>query len=189
MNKLLIGTVLIAAVLFSCKPLDKIGMRGYPINKLTNGDYAKLSGNYSNYPDTAVGKVVDHPYNRQTQYLSLFNQFITTTQLGDKDYYERQTVNLHFTAPGKAKAQLFIRDTLIETKILRGKIKNNYFYSRPKLLALPLIPVLFGYDFKRYRIGFSGEYLIVDYSTKRWLFALLAGGARKGYFSSAYKKQ
>ena len=85
---------------------------------------------------------------------------------------------------------MYHNDKFVFSKNIRGKFRNGYFYRRPKVYVMPLIPLLFGYNFERTRIGITtNEDLIIDYTINMWGFALVAGSAEKGATSSIYKKK
>jgi len=173
----------------SCKPLKKLGLKNYPPEQISILDFKKLNGSYSNYPDTANGKIVDDaPHNRHGYHLSLFNQFSIGPESGVPEVYKNEVVELTFTSNRKGIISLYKNDSLLHSEKIRGSIKRNYFYVRPKILVLPFVPILFGYQFQKLRIGISNENLIVDYNSTWFLCFFGFGSARHGYYSSVYNK-
>jgi hypothetical protein len=54
---------------------------------------------------------------------------------------------------------------------------------------MPLVPVLFGYNTHRMRIGKADDNLVVDYKWNIWMFFLIAGQSEKGQSSLVFNKQ
>lgn len=185
-------------LLSRCKSLSSLGMKEYVANPMHGGNVNALDGMYSNKYDTIIGKLSHGPY-------AGFNPMINTsaaTQLiwsvpeayyrnrdGNQIKSEDKLLKLEFLTKRKAFVSLYENETLLFSKKIRGKVKGNFFYLRPKAFVLPFVPLLFGYHFERARIGKSGDNLIIDYSINSWGFALIAGSSDKGYTSTVYKRR
>jgi hypothetical protein len=190
---LIIGIILI---LFGCTPLSKVGIENYDIVHIEKSDFSVLNGIYENQHDTVVGKLKHSPGNGldELERLSILNQlFLSVPELSWRDSLgtiiepDEKFILIEFIDSKKAYVSFYHNHDLIFTKKIRGKFKNGYFYLRPKGFIIPLIPLIFGYNFQRTRIGKSGDYLLIDYTVNRWGFALVAGSSDKGYASSRYK--
>lgn len=181
----------------SCKPLDELGIKNYPVSSLSISEYKKLNGIYSDKHISIEGKLKHSPYSGfdELENLSLLDQLFLSVP--EKAYRggkgnlippEEKWVKMEFNTAKKATISLFHNDTFLFAKKIHGKMKDGYFYTRPKIFILPFI-VVFGYNFQRTRIGISGENLIVDYSVNRWGYVIIAGSSDKGYVSSVYKSK
>lgn len=190
--------VLIIALFFgisSCKPLHDLGIKNYPVDSLSTNEYRKLNGIYSNMHINIEGKLKYSPYSGMDdlQNLTLLDQlFIKVPEKyyiranGSQILPEEKWIKIEFTSARKASVSFYRNDTLVNDKKIRGKMKDGYFYIRPKGFVAPLV-IVFGYHFQRTRLGRSGEYLLVDYSINNWGFALIGGSSIKGFASAAYK--
>ena len=98
-------------------------------------------------------------------------------------------VKIEFLSSKKATVSFYHNERFVFSKNINGRFKNGYFYLRPKIFVIPIVPLVFGYNFERTRIGKSGSNLLIDYSVNRWGFALVAGSSDKGYTSSVYRKK
>ncbi len=190
---LIIGFILIQ---FGCTPLSKIGIENCNIESIEKSDFSVLNGIYKNQHDTVVGELKHSPGNGfdELERLSILNQlFLSVPESAWRDSLgtiiepDEKFIQIEFIDSKKAYVSFHHNNDLIFTKKIRGKFKNGYFYLRPKGFIIPLIPLIFGYNFQRTRIGKSGDYLLIDYTVNGWGFALVAGSSDKGYASSRYK--
>jgi hypothetical protein len=193
-------TILIIISLFfiSCTSLSKLGINEYPPEILSKNNYYRLNGNYLESHDTICGKLEHLPYagfdELETQSLicQLFLSIPETYYRDDKGEIIKSNekwVKIEFLSNKKAILSMYHKDKFVFSKTIHGKFKNGYFYLRPKMYVIPLIPIVFGYSFQRARIGLSGEDLLIDYSVNMWGFALFGGSSDKGYTSSVYRKK
>lgn len=179
----------------SCSPLSKIGNQGFNVDQLQPDSLQALNGTYSNIPDSIIREII-HGSNEISdfQQLTILEQFFwsipeTAGRDSTGEYVDPQTmhVTIKFQTPKRATVSLYHNERFIFSKNIRGKFKNGYFYIRPKILIVPLIPLVFGYHFERARIGKLNNKLVIDYTISRWAFALVAGSSDKGISSSIYK--
>ena len=194
-NLLLI--IIIAFTIIGCKPLSKLGIESYTIDNIGKSNLSELNGTYMNQHDTVVGKLRYTPGSGfdELEELSILNQlFLSVPKIAWRDSLgtmiepDEKYIQIEFINSHKAKISFYHNDKFIFTKKIRGKIKNGYFYLRPKAFVIPLIPLIFGYSFQRTRIGKSRDNLIIDYTVNQWGFALVAGSSNKGYSSSVFKE-
>jgi hypothetical protein len=89
----------------------------------------------------------------------------------------------------KAIFRLYQGDSLIDKRKVKGKFKDGYFYTRPFLVVMPLVSVLFGHNTHRFRIGKADDDLVVDYKWNIWMFFLIAGQSEKGQSSLVFSKR
>lgn len=87
-------------------------------------------------------------------------------------------------------ARLYDGDKLVAAKMLKGKVRNNYFSLRRKVTfaGIPLL-LMRTTDFKC-RIGLSGDSLVADQAENQsaWAFLIAAGG-RDARAGSSYPAQ
>ena len=185
-------------ILFSCKSLSSLGLRDHPVVPVHKKNPGELNGLYSNKHYTICGKLRHIPSSGHnelekssalTQLIMIVPDKFYRDESGEIIKEEDKWIKLEFSSKNKASIGLYRNETLMFSKTIHGKFRNNYFYLRPKAFVLPFVPLLFGYNFERARIGKSGNNLIIDYSVNRWGFALVAGGSDKGYTSSVYKSK
>ncbi len=183
----------------SCKPLSKIVYKTFQIENITNEEFQKLNGTYSNTSDTTTGKINHFPYDGRSDYerlIILSQLFINFPETAWRDENnnmidpKNKWIKIEFQSVKQATISMYHNDNFIFSKNIHGKFKNGYFYLRPKVYAFPLVPLVFGYNFERTRIGKTADdNLIIDYTVNRWGFALFAGSADKGTATSIYRKK
>jgi hypothetical protein len=153
--------------------------------KLEKADFRKLNGEFSNYPTTSERIIVREMVKSNYDSLTLWDQIGKHNELKSKVL----TVTLDFESKTKAIARLWDSGELKQTKVVRGRIKNGYFYRRPFFVAIPLVPVVFGYNTYRYRIGLTKDSIIIDYKWNYYGFLVMAGSYSEGQTSSTYEKK
>jgi len=186
--------------LTSCSPLSKIVYTNIQNQAITNDDYTKLNGIYSNSYDTIIGGIKHFPfdgkddYDRITILYQLFCYNYPETAWRD-EYNEminplEKWIKIEFHSKDYATISFYHNDVFVFSKRIHGEFKDGYFYVRPKVYVLPLIPLLFGYNFERARLGKTiDNNLVIDYSVNRWGFALVAGSSDKGIATTIYKNK
>lgn len=170
----------------SCATINHESIR--TINKLDKEDFRQLNGRYSNAPDDGRGRLLRSQYNGEYRPESLWAN-IDHYQPGSSSDWSNQTVDIEFLSANKALFRLYQGDSLIDKKKVRGKFKDGYFYKRPFMVIMPFIPVLFGYNTNRLRIGKAENVIVVDYKWNIWMFFLLAGQSEKGQSSLIFSKR
>ncbi len=207
-KKITVKTILISLTMCiiiqlstSCTSLSELGLQDYPKEQLSKSNYLELNGTYSSQNDTVSGKLIHLPYDgySEQERLNNFNilhqillsvpQSAFREEDGQRIEPNEKWVKIEFVSKKKAIISLYHNDRFVFSKKIHGKFKNGYFYLRPKIWIIPLIPLVFGYDFERARLGKSGDYLTIDYRINMWGFAIAAGSSEKGYASSIYKKK
>lgn len=89
----------------------------------------------------------------------------------------------------KIEIDLLNRDReIINTKIIKGKLKGDYFYLNRKFMIYPFIPIVFGYTNEQHRFCLTEEFLYFDYTWNIWGFAVFGGTNSKGEKSFRFKK-
>jgi|JI10StandDraft_1071094.scaffolds.fasta_scaffold1232100_1 hypothetical protein len=159
------------------------------IIKVEKSDFKKLSGQFSNYPTTTQGIVERDMDTKEFETHTLWSQLDGFKEVGSKTTFENQTVTINFISDRKAKAELWVNGELKKTKKIRGKIKDGYFYRRPYFVAIPLVPLFFGYKTFRYRIGLTDNAIVVDYKWNFWGFVVIAGNYSEGQSNSVFNKK
>jgi hypothetical protein len=182
----------------SCKPLSEIGNKNVQAENVTKENFRKLNGTYANNFDSMTGKINHSPgdglssHERLTILSQLFKH-LPETAWRDKNNKlidpKEKWIRIEFQSKKLSTISMYHNDNFVFSKKIHGKFKNGYFYLRPKIFVIPFVPLAFGYNFERARIGISDGNLIIDYRINRWGFAILAGSSDKGYSSSVYKKK
>jgi len=164
-------------------------VQSYKIDSLNKKNYSKLNGKYSNiHFDTTVISYNDFhglAYRPKT----LWSHTYSFNKDKEKGNVEAQAIRLEFKTRRKILLSLYEKDSLISNRVIRGRIKDGFFYRKPHFILIPLIPIVVSYDTYRYRIGLINNGLVIDYKWSYWGFALLAGGWGKGQTSITFKKQ
>ena len=178
--------LLLSVLLTSCTAIKDIPSER--ITKIEKTDFKKLNGKFSNYPSVSNG-AMKSCVGLKFEPVSLWSQINGYRQFGTEDSIRLQYVTLDFVSKKKAIAKLWDNSELKTTKKIRGRIKQGYFYRRPYFVAVPLIPLLFGYNLRKYRIGISDDSIVVDYRWDYWFFAIASGNCEHGKSSSIYQRE
>lgn len=186
-------------VLTGCKSLSKIANSNIEAQAITTDNYQKLNGTYSNSHDTIFGSIEYSTYYGINDYrrITILEQlFYNYPESAWRDENEQiinpneKWIKIDFQSKKRAIISMYQNDKFLFSKIIHGKIKNGYFYLRPKSYVLPFVPLLFGYNFERARLGITGENnLIIDYSVNQWGVFFITGGYEKGSATSIFKRK
>jgi len=195
---------ILTLVATGCKSLSKVGNHNYNILDvtITKDDFRKLNGTYYNSFDTIVVEIIgQNPYNALIRYkrhvTALSQLFIYIPQKVSRDENDKwidlkeKSINIEFNSKKQVTISMFHDDKCTFSKNIHGKFKNGYFYLRPKIYVIPLIPLVFGYNFERARIGKTlYDDLIIDFTVNSWGGVIMAGSpaVERGTTSSIYKK-
>lgn len=182
----------------SCNPLSKITNNNIQTEFITNNDYLKLNGVYSNSYDTIIGDIKHFPgdglnnFQRITILYQLFWYNYPETAWRDENNQminpKEKWIKIELQSKKHGIISMYHNDKCVFSKNIHGKFKNGYFYLRPKNYVIPLFPLLFGYNFERARLGKTIENnLVIDYAVNRWGYALVAGSEDKGVATSVFK--
>lgn len=168
----------------SCAVISDIPNR--ELDKLDKTDFKKLNGEFSNYPTATERKIEREMFQSNYQTVTLWDQISNFKHI--EDTCRTHSVTLEFASQKRVIAKLWNDGVLQETKVIKGKMKNGYFYRRPYFIAIPLVPLVFGYDTDRYRIGLVSNTVVIDYKWNYWGFAIAAGSFSEGQRSSNYER-
>jgi len=157
----------------------------YDSEKINRRKYKKLTGKYSNDPIVFEGVSISSENGKSFTPLSLWSQLAGYNKGICADEW---TVTLEFQSKKRAIAKLYQRDSLVEAKMLKGRIRKGYFYRRPYFIAIPFIPLVFGYRTYRYRLALSDKDLVVDYRWNYYAFAIAAGSSGEGQSHKTFKR-
>ena len=178
--------ILSFATLISCQPLKKLSPQQYKIQEINKDNYSSLNGTYNNIQDTIFGQIVHMPGRGYSENdLKLIDRlFLIVPEYG---YYDSLDVNFDFVSNRKCIISGLYQSELIFSKKLKGRVKDGYFYVRPKFYIIPLFPVAYVHRFKRVRIGkTTTNNLVIDHTERMGSFALFAGASEKGRVTSIY---
>jgi hypothetical protein len=159
------------------------------ITKIEKGDFKKFNGEFPNYPDSSSGTIIKAMVSNNFEPLTLWSQLDGFKEVGTEQTFRQQTVTVEFESNKRAVAKLWENGEVKKTKTLRGQIRNGYFYRRPYFIAVPLIPLIFGYKTFRYRVGLEGGMIVVDYKWNYWAFAIAAGNYGRGQSHSSFHRK
>jgi hypothetical protein len=179
--------LLLLLLFTSCQSLQKLSPDEFQNHEINNDNFSILNGTYKNVQDTVFGEIVHYPYrSRNENDKTLSERLFLFSPKGDTS--KKSTIQFTFNTHRKCTVTMFNGTQTIHTKKLSGKIKNGYFYVRPKFLIIPFFPVWYEHQFKRVRITKTlDNYLVIDHTEKMWGFALVAGSKEKGRVTSLYK--
>jgi hypothetical protein len=155
--------------------------------KIDEANFRQLNVMISNHPKEVEGKVSDMVTGQRLEIVSFWTAINGShREWPPSDSLDNKLVSINFESPKKLNLKLLKKDSLLEQKVIKVRIKNGYVYSRKYFFGIPLFPVLFGYNTKRYRIGMTPDTVTLDFRWNSWFFALLAGNYSKGYSSSSF---
>lgn len=192
----LLSCVLIS--LTGCKSLSNLALTNCSPDSMKLQSVKELNGVYANKSDTMRGSYYHAPYTGKKdpyQISILEHLFINIPEEADRIIYgistpdEQVYVDIKFISEKRFIMTAFQDDRFIFERVVRGKYRNGYFYLRPKKFVIPFIPLVFGYYFKKARIGKCGQRLVIDYRLNYWGFALAAGGSNKARTTSLYSQK
>jgi len=180
--------VQIILILSGCSSLTDLSQNNYDILQLNENNYENLNGLYKNYEDTVFGKIIHSPSRGmdETKRKLLDRLFVS---IPNEAYNKNIIVEFKFISKKEAIINAYQKDSLLFTKSINGKLKNGYFYVKPRVFIIPFFPIFYWHNFERVRISKSNNNLIVDHSLKMWGFALIAGGSDNGLTTSIYLKE
>jgi hypothetical protein len=191
--------IIVSIITCSCKPLSETGNKRIGIEQLNNTDFQALNSTYSFNYDTIFGKIKHDPYDGLSdhQRISLLNQlfrkFPKTAWRDENNQVidpREKWIKIEFLSARQARISFYHNDRFVFSGNIHGKFKYGYFYLRPKMYVVPLIPLVFGYHFERTRIGKTrDDRLLIDHSINRWLFALVSGSKDNGVVTTIFKKR
>lgn len=179
-------TLILILISIGCKPLKNLSPTTYSIEPIPVNELTRLDGRYNNFQDTVFGKIEHFPLgggveNNRTLLDRLFVNY------PENGYDKWMFIEIKFTTNKNAVVYAYQNGALLFSKNIRGKLKNGYFYLRPKMFIIPFFPVFYWHNFERIRIGKTGNDIVVDHSLMSWGFALFAGGSDYGLSTSIYK--
>jgi len=131
---------------------------GKKVNILNKNNLNSLNGEYKNVqilPDQALYSYEDYQRTLWQQFNYLQNE-----QLKNTEYYK---VILTVINEKRIKVGYYLKEKLIDERIIKGKINNGYFLSRRKIKAKGIPFIYFKYSETQFQIGINenGD-LIVD---------------------------
>ena len=189
-NKLLIIVTGLSFIFINCKSsFNSIVNKEEITEKLTEKNYKTINGNYSNHPERFIGGLKKTPFNYHPDItaLDLFGWTFDPNRVKHIKENKKEHVNLEFINKKRLRMKLYRSDSLISEKIIKGKLKRGYFYSRQKKGIYPFVPLIFGYDFGRFRIGIKKNNIIMDFYENTWVAGFMVGQSSKGNYSGIFK--
>ena len=155
---------------------------------ITNENYTDINGIYSNLPlDTVLvsyQQVAGPPYYPSPLWENTYG-YLSNKRLADTT---AKKVKVEIIRHNRIRLTLLKNGEIEKERIIRGRIRDGYFYGRQHFILIPFIPIVFGYNSYRCRIGKTGNDLLIDFKWNYWAFAIIAGGNGKGQSGTTYKK-
>ena len=175
MKNTFIKLCVLSCLIQSCASVSNIKFESQ-VN-LQKNSLQNLNGTYQNLSSSSSNKY-DH-----------FLWHTITGQSLSKVYWKESKVILNVKSEKKITISLL--DSLgkhVNSKNIKGKIVNGCFQPRRKFIAIPLIPILFGYSNQVSKLCLSDEKLQLAYSWNIWGFAMINGTKSKGSWISEHKR-
>lgn len=177
--------VLFATFLFSCNGVKHIE-RSNLIDLNTNMSF--LEGKYENM-DPDVTKNVGY-HSPMSLWSVLVKKGYKTYGFEQDTFGPNSTVQLTVLSKKRVLAKLFVDTTLVAERVVKGRVKNDYFSVTRKIRYVGL-PVLFMlYSNRKIELGKTEEgELIVDVSHRSlgWLVFMVAGNTE--YYNLSYREK
>jgi hypothetical protein len=182
----------------SCQTLTNLSTPEYEIKEINNENYHELNGQYNTTEDTVFGEIthvthgsytaVDkYHVNDTTLHDRLFDLIATNTKY--VPFLDSLTIDVNFISSRKCIVSGHYNSKQFFKRKLKGEIKGNYFYVKPKFLLFP-IPFCYLHRMKRTRIGKTkNNDLIVDQAVHMWFWPMIMAESRKGCVTSIYKRK
>lgn len=168
-----------------CQSFSEITIDADSYDVLNNKNYYSLNGTYSNTATQSNSSIEIAPHGGSEIEMRLY-QIVSNSTYSNK--FENKKVEIEFVNAKKGMVFLYENDTLVDKNVFRGKFKDGYFYSRRKGFVVPLIPLIFSYNFNRFRIKKSNNLIIVDYIVNKAAYGVFLGYSEKGSYSGLYEK-
>ena len=174
----LVYILLAVALLSGCLSLNSL--KRDELNAISVKEPEKINGFYGN---TSIAQISDSSFLE-----TLWGQTITY-RYKERGGWKNHIVKLECLSQRRLKLTLIDSGKVVREKTIRGNIKHGYFYKKRHLIVYPIVPLCFGYNTYRYRLGLSEGDLIVDRVFSYWGFFLVAGGSGKGLVTTRHHKQ
>tara|TARA_B100000508_G_scaffold24343_1_gene17477 strand:- start:6492 stop:7058 length:567 start_codon:yes stop_codon:yes gene_type:complete len=186
MERVLLPTLAII-LLSGCISLKDHSPKSLKKLEITKENLNSLEGRFKYKQDTVFGEIMRRPFTS----FSGSNRSLTKRMFvffPNSDYRNETEIELAFINSKKLRVSKYDGDSLLGSKLISGKIKNGYFYIRPRILIIPTFPLLYVHNFQQTRLALTGEDLIVDESVRMWAFAIIAGESNKGTNTAIYTR-
>ena len=169
--------IILFTLITSCVTLNKV-KHDENRKKISDNDFQNFNGDYSIFPKGELFRTLD---------LALLNDSPYTY---DNKLDSNITLNLYGISLTKIKATLIVNNKIIKTKLLNGKIKDDYFHVQ-KSYKVKFWFIFNGLTIQKTRIGIlNNNNLSVDTSTEGagFLFFLPFGGSGGDIYGLEYAK-
>ncbi len=170
MKKCLI--ILVCGLLYSCVSTRKVQNQSLEVAKF---DTAKFNGNYANYAGTGYNK-------------GLFEKLCTEVPFSNATG-DSILINFNFENKNTLVITTVNNGKIMQTKKLKGRIKNNYFSVRRKLFLIPFPFIVYSHDETKILLGNdkNGNLILkLGHHSVFWVFIMAAGESYVSQYQ--YKK-
>jgi hypothetical protein len=181
--------LIIAIILLSSCSVIRENVHSTSHNKL-EASRESIEGTFENFPvEFELKEFRGKSFNYESNYY-LWNVFSVHSGSVDHEVWKECYVQIDFLTDTKAEVRLIYKDSILDKRKIRGKLKDGYFYKRPSFVIVPLFPLVFGYNTGRYRLGLNeNQNLIIEESWNVWAFALIAGSDTKAQAFAKFKRR
>jgi hypothetical protein len=172
----------------SCVTIDNSAIR--QISRLDKNDFKKLEGQFSNYPTATTKQIVHDMYPTKYKRSTLWSQFHKSQNSDSIERFKEQIVTLSFISKRKMVVKLWDSGQLIESKEIKGRMRQGYFYYGNHFIVLPFFPLVFGHYGYRSRIGITTENsIVINHKWNDWRFFIFAGYSTKGQTNAEFSRR
>lgn len=151
------------------------------------GNPALINGRYKNFPpDSAVKR-----WPVRTDFQALWAVLLKKPGKDFSKVKWNEDAYVQLSAIGKKAilAQLFSDSTLLEEKVLKGRVKNGYFSVRTKIRVLGIPLIFFRYTNYKIQLGVGADQkLIIDGQGNLLINLLLMGAAASNHYYFVYSR-
>jgi hypothetical protein len=147
-----------------CKPMENLSSSEYEIIYLDNSNYQILNGSYHNTQAAVFDEQHLRFYGQLERNQSLIDRFFINDK---KEWSNADEIKLNMINHNKLDVNVLREDTVIASKIFKGKLKNGYFQFRTRVFMLPFLPVFFLFETNKVQIGKSKNAIVVNHENKR----------------------
>lgn len=146
--------------------------------------YDKISGNYSNTPDSCYNIHLSLTESRQTD--------LTLLGLLDEKFkadFDNLNIDISVLNRKQLKLKVYHKNDLVHEKIIKGSVKQNkFFHPRSQFLLIPFFPAFLLYKNNRSRLFAKDDTLYIEYTSNNGGWIVIAGGGSRHQERLVFKK-
>lgn len=150
---------------------------------ITNNTYGKLSKRYENVPMKYTGKAMVSIPGAGRKPGQLWRHLTGRSEVADQEC----SVVIEFISSRRAIAKLYCCDLLVDSAMVKGRLKDNFFLSS-RWKIIPFFPVAFGYRKDSFAISLLSRNLMVDCHWSYRLYTPLGAEEGRGEDCSMFRR-